>query len=367
LLFLLAAIHDYYGNLDEDQIYETALAVAADPLASKKSISAQEEILTDYIETTFLSPIDTSIQIYHTLNLESDIAIHYLVPVASLEKYHSFYMECVLPIYEENTWVGEKTIEIQPVLKGNYYYFTLKGLTAIHMNDVVKATLRMTAGNTQFCSKTDEYSIASYAYSTLNKSAVTQKLKTLCADLLRYGREAQLYKGYRTHALVDGAMTEVHRSYLSDTASLTFTETNKESTHLENPSVTWVGKALNLDSRVGIKLVFRGSQSIADVSKLTLHVTYTDYTGTEQALILNDPQVYHAAKGYYSFDFYNLTAAELGTVIYATIFDGNTPVSQTLTYSAESYAAKNSNSTLGPICKALFAYSNSAKAFFQTD
>jgi hypothetical protein len=118
---------------------------------------------------------------------------------------------------------------------------------------------------------------------------------------------------------------------------------------------------------VGIKLVFRGSQSIADVSKLTLHVTYTDYTGTEQALILNDPQVYHAAKGYYSFDFYNLTAAELGTVIYATIFDGNTPVSQTLTYSAESYAAKNSNSTLGPICKALFAYSNSAKAFFQTD
>ena len=55
LLFTLAAIKDYYGNLDTDDVYETALAVAADPLASANDIAAQEAALADYIEDTFLS------------------------------------------------------------------------------------------------------------------------------------------------------------------------------------------------------------------------------------------------------------------------------------------------------------------------
>lgn len=55
LIFALAAINDYYGNLDTDDVYETALAVAADPLASADDIAAQEAALADYIEDTFLS------------------------------------------------------------------------------------------------------------------------------------------------------------------------------------------------------------------------------------------------------------------------------------------------------------------------
>ena len=55
LIFALAAINDYYGNLDTDDVYETALAVAADPLASANEIAAQEATLADYIEQTFLT------------------------------------------------------------------------------------------------------------------------------------------------------------------------------------------------------------------------------------------------------------------------------------------------------------------------
>ncbi len=55
LIFMLAAINDYYGNLDTDTTYETALAVAADPLATADEIAAQEAALTSYIEETFLS------------------------------------------------------------------------------------------------------------------------------------------------------------------------------------------------------------------------------------------------------------------------------------------------------------------------
>lgn len=54
LIFILAAINDYYGNLDTDYAYETALAVAANPLATSAEITNQETILKSYIEKTFL-------------------------------------------------------------------------------------------------------------------------------------------------------------------------------------------------------------------------------------------------------------------------------------------------------------------------
>ena len=59
LIFILAAINDYYGNLATDDVYETALAVAADPLATADDITAQEAALTSYIENTFFGNEET--------------------------------------------------------------------------------------------------------------------------------------------------------------------------------------------------------------------------------------------------------------------------------------------------------------------
>ena len=55
LIFILAAINDYYGDLDTDEVYETALAVAADPLATAAAVAAQEAVLTAYIADTFFA------------------------------------------------------------------------------------------------------------------------------------------------------------------------------------------------------------------------------------------------------------------------------------------------------------------------
>lgn len=63
LIFLLAAINDYYGNLDSDDVYETALAVAANPLASASEIGEQETILTSYIEDNFLGTVISDFEI----------------------------------------------------------------------------------------------------------------------------------------------------------------------------------------------------------------------------------------------------------------------------------------------------------------
>ena len=73
LLFMLAAIHDYYGNLAEDTVYETALAVAADPLATTQEITAQEAILTAYVQNTFLGGGDTPEVIYGDANNDGEV------------------------------------------------------------------------------------------------------------------------------------------------------------------------------------------------------------------------------------------------------------------------------------------------------
>jgi hypothetical protein len=67
--------------------------------------------------------------------------------------------------------------------------------------------------------------------------------------------------------------------------------------------------------------------------------------------------------GYYVFRYYDLLASELRRVMKVQIFDGDTPLSCTMTYSADTYG-NNKTGALGDLCKALFAYSDSAKAFF---
>ncbi len=59
--------------------------------------------------------------------------------------------------------------------------------------------------------KPDTYSIAQYAYTQLGKTGISTELQALCAELLRYGATAQIFKDYRTDALADRDMTVEHR------------------------------------------------------------------------------------------------------------------------------------------------------------
>ena len=307
--------------------------------------------------------LDENIQIYHTLDLASDISITFAVPKTALADYDSYYMECALPEYEGNTQVGTSTVQIQPVVNGNYYYFTLTGITAVRMGDMVDAVLHMTKGNQEYISKTDSYSVASYAYAMLNSSK-DEKMLALCADLLRYGAEAQTFKKYRLDSLVDANMTEAHRSYLSNTDALTFTATDSNLGDLASPVIPWVGKTLDLGSKVGMKFVFNAKNYSGDVSKLSMKVSYTGSTGEVKTVTVTGAEVYNAANAYYSFTFYGLLASELRTVVDVAIYNGNTQLSEALRYSAETYASKTAGTTLESLTRALFAYSDSAKAYF---
>ena len=133
---------------------------------------------------------------------------------------------------------------------------------------------------------------------------------------------------------------------------------------LADPTITWVGKTLDLGSKVGMKFVFSTKNYTGDLSELSMKVTYQGSTGETKSVTVTGIETYNAANKQYSFTFYGLLASELRTIVDVAIYNGNTQLSETLRYSAETYASKTIGNALEPLTRALFAYSDSAKAYF---
>ena len=309
--------------------------------------------------------LNADLKLYHSLNLASNISVNFAIPAAYLDGFDmdTVYVETRYYDYVGNEQEEEKIIRISPVLNGYYYYFTLEGLTAIHMTNELTSVLYGTKDGQPYYSPVDEYSIATYAYSQLTSSTVAPKLKTLCAELLRYGALAQSYKGYRTDHPADLNMTEEHKALLGDLNAVTFANVNATGSELSKPTVSWIGKSLDLNSKVTVLYVINTTSYTGKVEDLTLKVSYLNRNGEEVTVTLKDPKSYGNTGVTYAFYLDELLAAELRAVLTAQVYAGNTPVSNTLTYTADTYG-NNKTGALGELCKALFAYSDAAKAYF---
>ncbi|MBR6825913.1 MAG: phosphodiester glycosidase family protein [Oscillospiraceae bacterium] len=309
--------------------------------------------------------LENSWKMNHTLNLAGDISVNLAVNQSLLSGFdmESVYVLAEVDTYEGNAKTGVKLFELRPVEQGNYYYFTLTGLTAVNMNDSIRSVLYGIKDGQPYYSSVDLYSIAAYAYSQLNSSGRPQTLKTLCAELLRYGAQAQSYKAYRTDSPVDSGMTPEQRAYLCDLQTVAFDSINAVREDLSDPTVKWVGKTLLLDSKVTVRYIVDLSAYRGSLADLRMMVRYTDLEGMEQTVTLTDPTAYNEAKSYYSFDFSAFRAAELRCALEAALYAGDARISATLDYSASTYG-NNKTGTLGALCKALMAYSDSARAYF---
>ncbi len=307
--------------------------------------------------------VDNAVQIRHGLNLASDISLNFIIQADLLAGYDKHSLLCNLPVYEGNTAVGTQSITLSPELRGNYYYYILDGITAVQMGDEILAQLHMEKDGQAFVSAVDHYSVAQYAYSQLDKATAPDSLKTLCADLLRYGTMAQSYKGYRTDAPADALLTESLRGYLSDMSGLSFSNCNETLNDLTSPSVVWAGKGLDLNSKVSVKYIFDLKGYSGDPKDLSLKLSYVDCDGIPTTATVVGAEPYSTTAGRYSITFDGLLAAELRTVVEAAVYVGDTRLSQTLRYSPDTYG-NNKTGDLLELCKALFAYSDSARSYF---
>ncbi len=304
---------------------------------------------------------DEGMTLNHSLNLASDIALNYMIPESRLGEVQDSYLTVTLPVYEGNTLVSTEERRISPVYRDGIYYYTLQGLTAVDMNDLLYARLHYLRDGVHYVTEEDEYSIGDYAYAQLGKSGSSDALKKLCAQLLRYGAEAQLYKEHRTDILADSLLTEAQRAYLADLETVEFGSLNSTLSDLTDPSVNILGKALSLDSRVSLLFIVDPGDYAAE--DLRVRVRYTDSEGQEQLLYLEDSSPYGGS--YLSFCLDALTAAELRTALELGVYNENEEqLSNHILYSADTYG-NNKTGQLRKVCQALFAYSDAARDFFK--
>jgi hypothetical protein len=197
----------------------------------------------------------------------------------------------------------------------------------------------------------------------LAKEEASDALKTVCANLLRYGTEAQKYFGYRTDSLADEELGQNQREYLIDTNLLELANNMAMHNDLENASVSFKSATLVLKNKVIVSYTLNLANYEGNIDDLAVRVSYVNAKGETVRSELTDLVLLDEAKGLYSVECDILSAKQMRTVLTAAIYEGETQISRSVDYSIETYAAK-AQGELVPLCNAMIAYGDAANAFF---
>lgn len=148
------------------------------------------------------------------MELSTDITVNYLVDLdpSHVGAQMKFTMSNI-----------ERLVDGEATGNGNEYKFPFQGVSPQCMGDNIKAELILNGEVLDAC---ETYSVKEYCENTLAKTAEelgmsTEKhaaLQTLIKDMLVYGAKAQLYRDYKTDALVDANVTGSAFTKLTETA-----------------------------------------------------------------------------------------------------------------------------------------------------
>ena len=223
---------------------------------------------------------------------------------------------------------------------GEYMRFDFKNIGPQYMGDNVKAELYVDG---EVVASIDEYSILIYCKNMLNDNP-TSELATLIADILEYGAMAQLYKDYKTDALVNEGIVGK-----SEFVAISVTDKNRDVVlEREGFDITSMGVYFFYSNNVYIK--FNADENFK--------VTIDDVDFTEK--VIENGSEYIVYSDY-------ISATEFDKVITFKLYDGETLV-QTATYSIKSFvnSYQNKNDTVSNLAKALYNYGLSTNAYIQS-
>ncbi len=195
------------------------------------------------------------------------------------------------------------------------------------------------------------YSVRQYCINVL-RSTTDESLKTLISDLLVYAEKTQLYRNYKTDALVTEDISISPSKFEAlDKSYNRFLLTGENDVNVRYSSVSLLLKS-DMTLKLGI--------TTNDPSPYTFVIKNgsKEYTYTSEDLYYDD--------GRYYLEFTGIMAVQFDNTIVATIRRGNTQVGQTLTYSVNSYIQKYQNHTdesLRDLLRAIFNYGRSAYAY----
>lgn len=303
-----------------------------------------------------------------SLTLSSDISINFYVPKKNVEGYENPYLLCTKEIYDKKgSLVGTEELKLTGRREnGNSWVYTYTGIAAKEMGSLVTATVHGTKDGKEYTGKSLEYSVKQYAYNKLKADTTDNKFKTMLVDMLNYGAAAQEYWGYNPKNLVNAELTDEQKAYATPTVP---TLTDNRAVSGTANGLELKGITLLMQEKIAIKYYFTHKNYTGKMSDLTMKVTYVDSNGQTQTCEITGDK-FTTNGDNYAVVFDKLNPTQLHTVCTAEVFDKDgKKVSQTVTYSAESYAARkladgNTNEKFAKLLGEMMKYGDSSAKYF---
>ncbi len=308
-------------------------------------------------ETQNTDPIpDENLKFTMNISVGAAMSVSYNVMASAVNKYDDFYLE----VSKANA-DGDPTVVTYGLSEGHeqmnnlmdfIYSATYEGISAKQMGDEFSTTLYAIDENGKlYKGETVTESIKDYLVTKASEENATDEFKTMAVDMLKYGAEAQNIFSYGTDNLVTADLSEDLLSYA--------TVKTPEATDISATSGN--GVAITANVTVGSKVelglsIFKTGLA----SPETVRCEIRDADGK----LIAEPTVANAMNMMFSAGYSEVGAREMRKPITATFYMGDEQISQTVTWSVESYVAQvrtNASSTENDIAmvNAMLTYGDS--------
>lgn len=216
------------------------------------------------------------------------------------------------------------------------YVFEFSNIAPHKLNETVAFSLRGKVNGQVFSGKTYERSVRDYCYTELGKMNSVTELGTLLVDLLNYGAASQLYVEFDTGNLANAALTETQRAWATSGSGSYENVLNTKYATIDNPTASWKSVSLYLENTITIRYKIQ----VESIDGVTIRFNTQGKSWT-----ISSDKFVSAGNNQYYVDFNGLNAGELRETVYSTVYQGNTAISNTMSYSVESYVFNNQNSS----------------------
>ncbi len=310
---------------------------------------------------------DPNLAFSTSITVGAEMQVVYTIVASKVSSYESFYLEVSKNVAGGDPVVttyglGEDMTQIQVLTntsgKVTGYRATYAGINAKEMGDEFTATLyAVAADGTIYYSNASISSIKTFLMGKLADTASSAKLKTLAVDMLNYGAAAQVNFNYDTDRLVNSDLTEEQLAL--------GTQTLPEA--VDSSAVS--GDGISLTASVTVK------------SKVELNLTcmYKTADASNVKFVIKDAKgnilaeiapTKHIANKAVQCVYDQVGAKQMRELITIEVYDGDTLVSKTLTWSIESYVASTlakttTSEVLANMVTAMLIYGDSAAAYLE--
>lgn len=189
------------------------------------------------------------------------------------------------------------------------------------------------------------YSVKAYCDAVLADDTASAELKTLVTEMLNYGAKAQVYRNYKTDALVNAGIEST--GVYSAPANLALLKKTSIAT-----SVNWKYATVNFADKLQLIFAFEGT-----ADKVKVFVDNKTYESTNFGT---------DADGVSYVVFEDFTPADFRQKVAVQALNNGTTVSRNLEYSVGSYvlfAAQSSDTAFADLARALMIYGDAVAAY----